>query len=390
MRKRTMGVLDGNGWLRVRSFVKDVEEFGIDGSSIGYAEVNDSDLVARSLGREYTMGEEVFVLCDLWKKGKPLETYSRNILKRVLEKHEIEVLVGYEVEFHIMEEERRGFYMAPSPVDRVKGEKFELLEFLNSLGIPAVLEHHEVGRGQHEITIEAGKLPEKADEFYVAKYAMRKFFERKGLEVTFMPKPFTGEPGNGNHIHLSVWKEGKNLFEGEGLSKFGRSFLAGVLKYAREIALATNSTVNSYKRLVPGHEAPTVIAWGFGNRSALVRVPDYRKHDRIEIRNPDCLCDFYLALAAIVEAGMKGVEEGLNPPEPSSEVLYGSQKYKSLPANLGEAIEEAEKGNILKKLLGSRFEGYIKQKKREWEEYVKATGDREEVTEWERNRYLLL
>jgi glutamine synthetase len=181
-----------------------------------------------------------------------------------------------------------------------------------------------------------------------------------------------------------------------------RHFIAGILAHAREIALATNSCVNSYKRLVPGYEAPVCIGWGYGNRSVLIRVPTYRADDvnRVEIRSPDPVCDPYLAFAALLKAGMEGIEEEMKVPKPCVQNVYGLSKRElasrgidMLPANLAEAIDMAREGHILGSLLGSHFDRFIRIKEREWEEYhdylrgLKKTVDIPKVTEWERKRY---
>ncbi|MBR9689531.1 MAG: hypothetical protein GOV01_01370 [Candidatus Altiarchaeota archaeon] len=408
-----LGFVNPNGQLKVRTFYTKPRElfrrgFGFDGSSVGYAPIENSDLTARPLHPpklvSFNGSSEGFNfgLCDVWQNGTKLPLYGRTILEQVLSKHKIRVDMGYESEFYVLDKHRTGNYMAPAPHDSLKSEKTELLNFLNRIGIPAYLEHHEVGKGQHELSIDKGTLPIKADEFFFYKFLVSQFFKAHGHPITFMPKPFFGEAGNGNHLHLSVWQDGQNLFQGNGkISETGTHFIAGVLQHAEEISLVLNSTVNSYKRLVPHHEAPVYVAWGYANRSALIRVPGHNeKINRFEVRSVDNLINIYLALAAIIDAGMKGINEAITPPNPVDFNLYNMtnnqlEKHgiKTLPRNLGESIQMARKGTILKNLMGNHFKQFIKQKQDEWNEYVTYLNQNSideatiKVTDWETQKY---
>jgi glutamine synthetase len=411
-----LGIIDCNGKLRTRTisrkYMEDVLEngFGFDGSSVGLAEIEDSDMVAipdtNTLKIFEDNGHRIgFMLCDVFKNDKPFEGYSRFILKKVLQEIKFDAFVGPEVEFYVKKPELRGNkeYMNPYPIDEFKPLKRKLILELERLGFDVKLEHHEVGDGQHEITFKYDNPLAMADKIIFYKYFLRMFFAKHELQITFMPKPFFGFAGNGMHCHFSLWKNNNPLFVEDGsLTENAFSFIAGILAYAKEITSSTNSCVNSFKRLVPGYEAPCYIAWGYGNRSTLIRVPAYSRNDvgRVEIRSPDPLCNPYMAFASILMAGVNGIKKKLKPPEPVNFNVYelGDKKMKELgievlPRNLNEAIIHAERGMILKNLFGDNFRLFMNLKKKEWKSYVtflerkKLPVDTIKVTEWEHKNY---
>lgn len=411
-----LGIIDSDGRLRTRTIprkcIKDVLEngYGFDGSSVGLASIEDSDMVAIPDINTLKIFEDNhhrigFMLCDVFKNDKPFGGYSRFILKRILREIKFDAFVGPEVEFYIKKPELKGNreYMNPYPTDEFKPLKRELILELDKFGFDVKLEHHEVGDGQHEITFEHDTPLAMADKIIFYKYFLRIFFAKHGLQVTFMPKPFFGLAGNGMHCHFSLWKNNNPLFvEDENLTESAFSFIAGVLAHAKEITSSTNSCVNSFKRLVPGYEAPCYVAWGYGNRSTFVRVPVYTKNDvgRVEIRSPDPLCNPYIAFASILMAGIDGIKKKLKPPEPTNFNVYKLDEKKmrelgieTLPKNLNEAITHTEKGRILKNLLGDSFGLFMNLKKKEWKSYIaflegkKLPIDTIKVTEWEHKSY---
>ena len=406
------GFLDPDGVLRSMTFpVRKLDEllsegFGFDGYSTGYADIEDSDLVARpipSTMRVYSIDgvRSAFFICDLEKDGKPLEHYPRNVLKRMLEESPYDVLIGPEVEFCVLksgEVSDRGLYMASHPDDELEFAKRELMEELENLGFEVEVSHHEVGPGQHEITFKASDPLKVADDLVFYKKFLKAYFRARGYAVTFMPKPFKGLAGNGMHLHMSLWMGGKSVFsDGEGLTEEALHFIGGLLKYAREIAVYTNSTVNSYKRLVPGFEAPVYLLWGYGNRSVLVRVPKYRKmterEARVEYRAPDPAGNLYLTFAAVIAAGLKGIEERADPGEAFCGNAYELEHrtFGLMPSSLHEALE-ADTGSLERlRCIRSRYRKLKEKEWREYREYLEKSGlplNTLDITEWERSKYM--
>ncbi len=406
-----IGFLDLHGNLRSRTFPMDklekvIEEgYGFDGYSVGYLNIEDSDLLAIPDSKAFYVYEVngvkiVFLHCDLYKDGKPLETYPRYILKKMEEKNPYKALMGPEVEFYVLSGDGKkdnGFYMASHPEDALELLKRELLIEMAKIGIKAEVMHHEVGPGQHEITLPARSPVEMADLVMFYKKFLKTFFNLRGYKVTFMPKPFEGLAGNGMHVHVSLWKNGKNIFYDDGLSEKALYFIGGLLKYAPSISVYTNPTVNSYKRLVPGFEAPVYLVWDWGNRSVLIRIPTYRKlssrNARIEYRAPDSSGNIYLTFVAILEAGIKGIENKIEPGENFNDNAYKpehAQRLSTLPKSLYEAIEKAENSNLIESRVKER---YLKLKLKEWKEYEKYIGGNGfdvntlKITEWELAKY---
>jgi len=290
---------------------------------------------------------------------------------------------------------------------------FGLVSALEASGLRVAFFHHEVGPSQYEMTLGEADPRGLADTVVLLKWAVRHWAWKKGLLATFMPKPFIDKPGNGMHIHLSLWRNGENATgpggrKGDGkriFSEEGQAFLAGILSHARGISVLLSSTVNSYKRLMPGFEAPIYVCWGMGNRSALVRIPEHdaaRGRLHIEVRSPDPACNPYLALAGLLTAGLKGIEEGLEAPEPVEENVYELREeelehlgVEKLPSSLGEAVELAKKDGIIVEALGPKLaERYLALKEAEWRAYLRfleesgATEQPTGITSWELEEYL--
>jgi len=400
------GFLDLEGNMRLRIFPVKVfdkiasEGYGFDGYSTGFVGIEDSDLVAipdLSTLRIYSVGDEkrALVICDIYKDDKPLEIDPRYMLRTFVKSLTYSVKVGLEPEFYLLEGGNpvdQSSYMYSILRVNVHSILTELINSLQEAHIEVTLLHHEVGPGQFEITLPYGDPVEVCDNYVFLKHLLRVCTNFRGLGATFMPKPFTGKPGNGLHIHISAIKRDTHLFGKEELSEEGMYFMGGLLKYARSICLYTNSTVNSYKRLVPGFEAPVYPVWGRGNRSVLVRIPNYRKNDtiRLEYRAPDCSGNVYLTLLAVLWAGNRGLVERV---EPGSEFPFNAYrenpKIDTIPLSLEEAIKLADKrpvGNVYSRLMDIKV--------KEWRDYVKYCSELKidpkspVVSEWEWRRYL--
>ena len=260
------------------------------------------------------------------------------------------------------------------------------------MGIKTEFDHHEVAQSQHEIDLTYTNALKMADEIILTKYAIKKITKEYGVYASFMPKPIDTINGNGMHLHLSLWKDGRNLFfdkEKQGLSDIAKSYIAGLIKYGKEIQAALNQWINSYKRLYPGYEAPTYLVWGTKNRSAYVRVPEYQKGKesatRIEIRSPDPACNPYLALSLIHAAGIKGIKEGLETPKPVevdvfhlSELEKKKLNIEELSPSLEKAVELFEKSKLVKKILPEHiYQKFIENKRIECDNFNKTVTDYE-------------
>jgi len=269
---------------------------------------------------------------------------------------------------------------------------------LEQMGVFVEYSHHEVAPSQHEIDLRFDKALEMAERCLTYRFIVKEVARKEGYYATFMPKPIFGENGSGMHVHQSLFKGSRNaFFDPDGtyyLSKTALSYMAGILKYVPEMTSVLNQTVNSYKRLVPGYEAPVYLSWGQMNRSALVRVPRIRvgkeKSTRIELRSPDPATNPYLAFSVMLAAGLKGIEEGLTPPEPIEEDIYhmsdserASRGIGSLPGSLKEAVDLTSKSSLVRDALGDHvFEKFIENKLIEWDDY------RIHVSDYEIGKYL--
>lgn len=391
-----------------------VEGLGFDGSSIeGFARIYESDLIAKPDLATYQvlpLGEErtARFFCDIYlPEGGPYEGDTRQILKRSLEKIRKQ---GYT--FNIGPELEYFYFKSPDtpvtmdnatyfdflPLDIGSHLRMETMKTCENMGIKVEAGHHEVAASQHEIDLRYDEALKMADKLMTLKILIKQVAARAGCYATFMPKPLFGMNGSGLHIHQSLFQDGTNAFydpqDSNFLSGVAKNYVAGLLRHIREITAICNQWVNSYKRLVPGYEAPVYISWGRKNRSALVRIPIYKpgkeKASRIELRSPDPACNPYLAFTAILAAGFKGIEEKWSLPAAVEEDIYQMdarerqrKKITLLPGSLIEAIQETEKSTLLKEALGEHiFTKFIDNKKIEWDMY------RTQVTNYEIKEYL--
>ncbi|RLG71353.1 MAG: glutamine synthetase [Methanobacteriota archaeon] len=388
-----------------------------DGSSIeGFTRIHESDMLLVPDRSTYTLlpwtrnnKRVARMICDVYEpSGKPFSGDPRYILKKIMGKAEKKGFiykVGPEVEFFLFKADTRAYHDTASyfdffPQDSATELRAMITSTLEKLGVHVEMSHHEVAPSQHEIDIEYGDALRSADNVMTLKQTIKIAAKDWGLHATFMPKPVFGVNGSGMHIHQSLFsREGENLFYDRTnndkymLSPLAYHFMAGQLKHAREMSAILCPTVNSYKRLVKGFEAPVYICWGQRNRSALIRVPRYskgrEKSTRLELRCPDPSCNPYLAFAVMLAAGLKGIEKKEEPPDPVEEDVYGfddrklAELYiKTLPANLGEALEEFEKSQLLRETLGDHaYTKYMDLKREEWTEFMRY------VTDWETKKY---
>lgn len=392
------------------------EGMGFDGSSIkGFARIDESDMVALPDPSTFTIlpyrpkeRAVAGMICDIKNPdGSHYEGDSRYILKRQLDKMKekgFTFYVGPELEFFIFKNEKtteildEGGYFDITTLDAGNNVRREVILTLEKMGIEVEYSHHEVAPSQHEIDLRYKEGFKMADIVMIYRMVVKEIAQQMGLYATFMPKPIYGVNGSGMHTHQSLFSGDSNAFfdpkDKYNLSETGKRYIAGILKHAREITFVCNQWVNSYKRLVPGYEAPVYICWARRNRSALVRVPMYKpgkeKATRIEFRSPDPACNPYLAFAAMAAAGMKGIEEKYKLSEPLERDVYHLTEdemkelnIECLPGSLIEAIEVAEESELLKEVLGDHiFTNLIAAKKIEWDLY------RQRVHNYEVNTYL--
>ena len=392
------------------------EGMGFDGSSIeGFARIEESDMIAKPDPATFQFlpwkGKEKPVarmFCDILQPdGTPYEGDPRYVLKRVLKKAADQGYtfnVGPELEyFYFASSEApeildKGGYFDARPLDMGSDLRRETIFALQDIGIQVEYSHHEVAPSQHEIDVRYDEGLRMADKTMTLRIVVKEMARRNGFYATFMPKPIFGENGSGMHTHQSLFKGDKNAFFDAGdqyhLSAVGKCYISGIMRHAREMAAITNQWINSYKRLVPGYEAPVYVSWGRRNRSAMVRVPMYKpgkeEATRIEFRSPDPACNPYLAFAVMLAAGLKGIEEDYALPDPVEEDVYEMDEaareragIDSLPGNLFEAIQEVEKSELVRETLGDHiFSKFIENKKIEWDSY------RTHVSRFEIEKYL--
>ncbi len=394
----------------------------IDGSSIeGFARIHESDMFLMPDPNTYSVlpwrnnkegGRVARLICDVYKPNhEPFEGDPRFILKKVVaeaKKLGYEYFTGPECEFFLFPKDDKGHIVFESQgngfyfnliMDEAYSIKREIMESLKEMGIDTETSTHEVADNQHEIDIRYDQALKTADNTITLKMATKFIAFKHNFYATFMPKPFFGINGSGMHTHQSLWKNGKNVFYDKrdkyGLSKVARQFLAGQLRYAKEISGVFAPTVNSYKRLTPGYEAPVYTCWARINRSALIRVPQTSKGyennaTRLEIRCPDPSSNPYLTFAVLLKTGLEGIKKNMRAPNPVEENLFEFNDEKlakyyinKLPSNLNEAMEEIKNGSIVRNVFGEyTWNRYIEAKKEEWDNF------RISVTDWEINRYL--
>lgn len=394
----------------LKSFALPVEELdyafdegmGFDGSSIkGFARIDESDMIARPDPTTFTIlpwrPKEKAVarmFCDIYEPdGAPYKGDPRYVLKRNLEKAKEQgftLYLGPELEFFYFKSDKatetldEGGYFDYS-MDEAEDIRRDTVLALEEMGIKVEYSHHEVAHSQHEIDLRYGDALTIADTVMTYRVVVKEIAKKHGVYATFMPKPIFGQNGSGMHTHQSLFKDDKNAFfdakDQYYLSDAAKAYTSGILKHIKEMTLVLNQWVNSYKRLVPGYEAPVYICWARRNRSALVRVPMYKpgkeKATRIELRSPDPACNPYLAFSCMLNAGLKGIAEGYKMPEPTEIDVYhlsAEERAKmgidNLPGSLIEAIEYAEKSEFLKEALGEHvFNELIMSKKVEWDNY---------------------
>jgi len=352
------------------------------------------------------------MFCDIvMPDGSPSYADPRFVLKRTLSKAAEKGFTFYthpEIEFYLFKDApQKG--KSPMPVDRSgyfdhtaqsMGSDFrrEAITMLEQMGISVEFSHHEGGPGQQEIDLRYADALSTADNIMTFRTVIREVALSQGIWASFMPKPYTDHPGSGMHTHVSLFEGDANAFYEPGaeygLSKTARQFIAGVLQHAPEISVVTNQWVNSYKRLITGSEAPTHVSWGHNNRSAMVRVPMYKplkgQSTRVEVRTIDAACNPYLAFAAVLAAGMKGIEEGYEVPREAEDDVWSLTDRERralgldpLPTSLAEAISLAESSELLADTLGEHvFDFVLRNKRAEWQEY------RGVVSAFERDRML--
>ena len=388
-----------------------------DGSSIeGFVRIEESDMMLkpdldtfRILPYEDEGGKVARVICDIYNPdGSAFAGCTRAALQRQLaraRKLGFELMAGVEGEFFIFQLDGRGRatvethdeggYFDLTPVDRAEEIRRLIIKDLVSMGFEVEAGHHEVAPGQHEIDFRFAAALETADNLATFRFVVRDVAFRHGFLATFMPKPIFGQNGSGMHTSQSLFAKGKNAFhDPKGkweLSSVALSYIAGLLKHARGYCAVTNPLVNSYKRLVPGYEAPVNVAWSMRNRSPLVRIPDKRgTGTRCELRLPDPSANPYLALAVQLAAGLDGLERRLVPPDPVDKNIFEMSfrerrrfRIDDLPRDLHEALEYLEKSPVIQAALGKHiYERFVEAKREEWQEYIG------QVSEWELKRYL--
>lgn len=388
-----------------------------DGSSIeGFVRIEESDMYLYPDLNTFEIlpwrpqhGKVARLMCDVYRpNGVPFEGDSRYVLKKVLKKA---VHMGYtfdvgpECEFFLFHTDdngqptnithERASYFDVTPLDLGENARRDIVLTLESMGFEIEASHHEVAPGQHEIDFKYDNALVTADNIMTFKMVVKTIAKRHGLYATFMPKPITDVDGSGMHINMSLEKDGKNAFfdkkDPMGLSQECYQFIAGLIKHAKAMSCICNPLVNSYKRLVPGYEAPVAISWSSINRSPLIRIPASRgASTRIELRSPDPAANPYLVMALCLAAGLDGIENKLTPPDPIGQNMYlltqeqiAQMHIDVLPSTLGEACDAFEQDDYIKEILGEHISvKYLEAKRKEWHEYCR------QVSDWETEEYL--
>ncbi len=388
-----------------------------DGSSIdGFVRIEESDMCLHPdldsfviLPWDCDEGKTARLICDVYNSdGTPFEGDPRYVLRRAIKKAAdmgYTCFAGPECEFFLFHLDQNGKattntfdmggYFDLGSVDRGESCRRDICLCLEQMGFEIEASHHENAIAQHEIDFKYDEVLRTADNVMTFKYVVKNLAHRHNLHATFMPKPIYGICGSGMHINISLFKDGKNVFcdenDAAGLSQTAYSFIAGVMHHIKAITVLTNPIVNSFKRLVPGYEAPVYIAWSAKNRSPLIRIPTARgSGTRIELRNPDPSANPYLAMAAVLQAGLDGVEKAMTPPPPKDSNIFDltpaqrkAADIHSLPKNLREAVREFKYSEFAKYTVGEHVHAkYVEAKQEEWKEYTTR------VSQWEIDKYL--
>ena len=391
-----------------------------DGSSIeGFTRVDESDQYLYPDLNSFAIfpwrpsqGKVARLICDVYNTdGTPFVGDPRGVLRRVVQRARDMGFdtfnIGPELEFFLFETDEEGRattktgdeagYFDLGPLDHGESTRREICMMLEEMGFEIEASHHEGAAGQHEIDFKYDEALDGADKIMTFKLAVKSIAQKNGLHATFMPKPIFGAAGSGMHINMSLFKDGKNTFydpaDPRGLSQTAYAFIAGLLQHVKGFTALTNPLVNSYKRLVPGYEAPCYKAWSASNRSALIRIPASRgSATRVELRSPDPACNPYLAVAACLAAGLDGIAQGLTPPPEIPGNIYAMDQetrkafgIEALPRNLEEALVEMERDAVVMDVLGPHVaQHYLNGKQKEWEEYQTR------VSSWELEKYLVI
>lgn len=390
----------------------------IDGSSIeGFVRIQESDQYLYPdldsfviLPWRPQIGKVARLICDVYNPdGTPFVGDPRGTLKKVIKKASklgCTFNVGPECEFFLFQTDENGRpttkcndeagYFDLGPLDHGESTRREICLNLEKMGYEIEASHHEVAAGQHEIDFKYSDALKAADDIMTFKFAVKIIAQKNGLHATFMPKPIYGINGSGMHTNMSLFKDGVNVFfdptGDKGLSKAAYSFIAGILAHMKGMTAITNPLVNSYKRLVPGYEAPCYMAWSASNRSTLIRIPAARgKSTRVELRCPDPSCNPYLELAVCLAAGLDGIEKGMVPPKEITENIFDMDEetrkeygIDSLPGSLKEAIDAMKTDPLIRETLGDHiFTQYVAGKEKEWNAY------RTYVSGWEIDKYIV-
>ena len=392
-------------------------EIMLDGSSIkGFRSIETSDMFFHPdinsfqilPWREHNGINSARLICDIYNAdGTPFEGCPRCNLKRVMEAAEkmgFSMNIGPEAEFFLFAKDKNGDvttetqdragYYDVGPEDLGEDVRSDIVLTLQEMGFDIEASHHEVADGQHEIDFRYADILTAADNVTTFKIAVKAIAAKHNLHATFMPKPIFGINGSGMHCNISLFKDGKNAFYDENaeyqLSDVAKYSVGGMLKHVKSITAITNPLVNSYKRLVPGYEAPVYLAWSLANRSALLRVPAKRGvSTRVELRSPDPACNPYLAFASILEACLDGIRNKIDPPAPVESNIYKltskerkKQRIDSLPGSLSDALEQMDKSLVVQAALGEHiFKEFRTSKKKEWDSF------RTYVSQWELDKY---
>ncbi|MBA7631606.1 Glutamine synthetase [subsurface metagenome] len=389
---------------------------GFDGSSIeGFARIDESDMLALPDPTTFQLLPESLspypvarMFCDILRPGgQPFDGDPRYALKKNLKRAAdlgYTFYVGPELEYFYFQDDEgteildEGGYFDLTPPDVASDIRLETILALEQMGVRVQYTHHEVATSQHEIDLHYNDALTMADNIMTCRLVIKEVAQNHGIYATFMPKPIFGINGSGMHIHQSLFKGDRNAFFGKNdqyyLSKTAKHYIAGLLKHAPAITAVVSQWVNSYKRLVPGYEAPVYLSWARRNRADLIRVPEYKpgkeSATRIEFRSPDPACNPYLTFSVMLAAGLEGIEKEYEIPDPIEENVFEMTEEErkkrgigTLPPNLLEAIELTEKSELVRKALGNHvFDAFIKNKKIEWDQY------QTQVTGYEVKRYL--